>query len=80
MCYDECNQLWQDFVFIAIEHCNREANRVADEIARVAITSESSCIWVDEHPSFILEALVNDVTVPGDQKKSEKGKARSIMC
>ena len=47
--YDECNQLWQDYVFIAIEHCNWEANRVVDEIARVAITSESSCIWVDEH-------------------------------
>jgi ribonuclease HI len=65
--YDECNQLSQDFVFIAIEHCNREANRVADVIARVAITSKSSCIWVDEPPSFILEALVNDVTVLGDQ-------------
>ena len=46
--YDECNQLWQDFVSIVIEHCNREANRVADKIARVAIKSKSSCIWVDE--------------------------------
>jgi ribonuclease HI len=42
--YDECNQLWQDFVLIAIEHCNQEANIVADEIGRVAITSKSSCI------------------------------------
>ena len=40
---------------------------MADKIARVAITSKSSCICVDEPPSFILEALVNDVTVPRDQ-------------
>jgi len=46
--YDECNQLWQEFVSIVIEHYNREANRVAHELARVAITSKSSCICVDK--------------------------------
>lgn len=40
---------------------------MADEIARVAIAAKSSCIWVDEPSSFILETLVNDVTVLGDQ-------------
>jgi hypothetical protein len=29
--YDKCNQLWQEFASIAIEHCNREANKVAHE-------------------------------------------------
>ena len=65
--YVECNHLSQDFVSIAIEHCNREANKVAHELPRVAITSKSSCTWVDEPPSFILEALVNDVTIFEDQ-------------
>jgi hypothetical protein len=53
-------------VSISIEHCNREANKVAHEVARLAMASKLSCNWVDEPPSFILEALVNDVTLFGD--------------
>jgi len=64
--YDECVQLWQDFVSISIEHCNREVNKVAHEVARLAMASKLSCNWVDELPSFILEALVNDITLCGD--------------
>jgi len=37
--YDECAQLWQDFVSISIEHCNREANKVAHEVARLVMAS-----------------------------------------
>jgi len=37
--YDECVQLWQDFVSISIEHCNREANKVAHEVARLVMAS-----------------------------------------
>jgi len=35
--YDDCFLLWQDFEAISIEHCDREANMVAHEIARVAL-------------------------------------------
>jgi ribonuclease HI len=65
--YDECYMLWQDFISICIEHCNREANCVAHELASVAMQSKLSCNWVDEPPSFILGALVNDVTIIQDQ-------------
>jgi len=65
--YDECGFLWQDFVDIHLDHCNREANFVAHELARVAMQSKLSCNWVDEPPSFILAALVNDVTIANDQ-------------
>jgi hypothetical protein len=40
-----------------------DANRVAHEIARRCFTSEQSCIWVDEPPNFLLEYLMNDVTI-----------------
>jgi len=63
----ECCMLWQDFASISIDHCNREANSVAYELAKVAMRSKLSCNWVDEPPSFILGALVNDVTIIQDQ-------------
>lgn len=59
--YDECAQLWQEFLSISIEYCDREANQVAHELARAALSLKNSCIWIDEHPSFIIKVLVNDV-------------------
>lgn len=44
--YDKCNQFWQEFASVAIEHCNWKANKVAHELSRVAITSKSSCIYL----------------------------------
>jgi ribonuclease HI len=61
--YDDCSILWSAFGKVSIEHCNREANQVAHELATVSFTSGSSCTWVDEPPRFILSKLVNDVTV-----------------
>jgi hypothetical protein len=56
--YDECVVLRQDFNSISIDHCNRDINRVAHNLASLAIRSKNSCIWVDEPPSFIIEANV----------------------
>jgi hypothetical protein len=52
-----------EFSSISIEHCNRDMNRVAHNLANLAVQSKHVCIWIDEAPSFILEALVNDVTL-----------------
>ena len=38
--YDDCIILWSGFDSISIEHCNREANRVAHELARKAFFIE----------------------------------------
>jgi ribonuclease HI len=65
--YEQCDMMWHDFVFISLEHCNREANCVAHELARVASQEKMTCNWVTEPPSFILGALVNDVTVLHNQ-------------
>jgi ribonuclease HI len=66
--YDECVVLWQDFKSISIDHCNRDINRAAHNLASLAIQSKNSRIWIDETPSFIIEALVNDVTLFSNQK------------
>jgi ribonuclease HI len=61
--YDDCIILWSGFGVVSVEFCNREANHVAHELAKVSISSGSSCTWVDEPPRFILSKLVNDVTI-----------------
>jgi ribonuclease HI len=48
---------------VSFKHCPREANEAADEVARVCCASKISCNWVDNPPSFLLEKLINDVTV-----------------
>jgi hypothetical protein len=46
--YGECKMLWQDFSSISIEHCNRDINRVAHNLASLAVQSKHAYIWVDE--------------------------------
>ena len=61
--FDDCKSLWIGFGNVCIDYCNREANLVAHELARVSFNSENSCTWVDEPPRFILSKLVDDVTI-----------------
>ena len=65
--YDERKMLCQDSSSVSIEHCNRYINRVEYNLASLAAQSKHACIWVDEPPSFILEALVNDVILFSNQ-------------
>jgi ribonuclease HI len=67
--WGENSAIYADYVDLAallgnvtFKYCPREANRVAHEIARFCFSSRSSCIWVDEPLSFLLEKLINDVT------------------
>ena len=46
--YDECITLWSWFQKISIEHCSRDSNGVAHELARRALQSKTNCIWDDE--------------------------------
>jgi hypothetical protein len=48
---------------VKFKHCPREANKVADELARFCFHSANSCNWVDEFPSFILQTLLDDVAI-----------------
>ncbi|KAI4994178.1 hypothetical protein ZWY2020_029226 [Hordeum vulgare] len=51
-----------DFVATRFEHCNREANKVAHELARLERFSQYSD-WFEEPPVEIVTLLLNDVFI-----------------
>lgn len=61
--YDECNIIWSRFQDISIEHCSREVNQLAHNLAKRVMQYKQTCTWVDESPSFILDLLTNDVLI-----------------
>jgi ribonuclease HI len=61
--FEDCYNIWKDLPMATIEHCDREANQVAHELARQALVAKASCIWVDLQPTFITALLANDVTL-----------------
>jgi hypothetical protein len=62
-CLGVCNIISSRFNQVKFQHCHREANSVAHEIARNSFQLNLSCIWDDDPPSFVLPFLINDVSV-----------------
>jgi hypothetical protein len=60
---DECYNIRNDTYAACIEHCDKDANRIVHALARQAFHINDSCIWVDKASSYILNSLVNDVTI-----------------
>lgn len=58
---EDCYQLSTDFVKIVFEHCPREANCVAHELAKLAKFSPPS-VWWDVPPSCVFSLLAADVS------------------
>jgi ribonuclease HI len=61
--FADCLDVTTGFDDVKFKHCPREANSVADEIARFCFESGNSCNWVNEPPRFILQTLIDDVTI-----------------
>lgn len=61
--FADCVDLAAQIGRVSFNHCRREANEVAHELARLCFVDIRSCNWVDEPPSFILGKLINDVTI-----------------
>jgi len=59
---DDCYFMSSDFNHVIYDHCNRESNKVAHELARIVKFSLPS-IWMDSAPDVLLPLLVNDVTI-----------------
>ena len=55
--------LWIGFGNASIEHCYREANRVAPELATRCFDTKQDYIWVIETPRFSLNSLAFDIMV-----------------
>ena len=65
--FEECYDIWMDFPSAMIEHCDREANQVAHELAQQPFASRDFCIWIDSSYSFIFFYFINDVTMLSDE-------------
>jgi ribonuclease HI len=61
--YADCVDMASTFESISFNHIPREANKVADDLAKFSFLNSLSCNWVDEPPSFILNNLIGDVTI-----------------
>jgi hypothetical protein len=48
---------------ITFQHYYREANGVADELARHSSINHIDCFWDDDTPSFLFPNLINDVSL-----------------
>jgi ribonuclease HI len=62
--FEDCYNIWNDLSMATIEHCDREANQVAHELAWQALVAKAYCIWV---PTFITALLANDVILLFDE-------------
>ncbi|KAF6983397.1 hypothetical protein CFC21_001594 [Triticum aestivum] len=60
--FDDCFHYACDFIMTRFEHCNREANRIAHELARLPRFS-STLDWFEEPINEIVLILTNDVLV-----------------
>jgi ribonuclease HI len=68
--WNESSAIFADCIDIAsrigdveFKACPREVNQVAHEIAKFSFNNKSTCNWVDEPPSFLVDKLINDVTI-----------------
>ena len=59
----DCKQRAMEFGIISFKHCYREANQVADELAKNSFVSRSSSSWESVIPDFISNSLVNDMSI-----------------
>ena len=58
----DCFQIASRIGNISVQHCRREVNMMAHTLARHAFTSNSFVFWVGNPPSFIVSAVMNDVS------------------
>ncbi|VAI55049.1 hypothetical protein VPH35_109687 [Triticum aestivum] len=56
-------QTCTDFAAVSYLHCFREANEVADLLAKHSSLSRSSHLWEDSTPDFISHAIINDLSI-----------------
>ena len=59
---EDFRKLSADFGKVIIEHCSRESNMVAHELASYG-RGNPPTVWSDTPPSFILNALANGVSL-----------------
>ena len=59
----ECKKLSVDFAKSNLKHSFREANQVADALAKHSFSSKAHGSWNAEIPNFISHLLVNNMVI-----------------
>ena len=59
----ECSLLAMEFARISYEFCSREANMLADGLAKHCLSNGTSEVWETFVPDFILYNYVNDLAI-----------------
>ena len=57
----ECFMMAYNFDSIVFEHCPRDANQVAHQLAKSSYISKSVVSWEGDPPGFITPFVINDV-------------------
>jgi ribonuclease HI len=61
--FADCIDIASNIGEVQFIFCPRDANQVAHEIAKYSFQHKIACNWDDEPPSFLLDKLLNDVTM-----------------
>jgi hypothetical protein len=59
----DCIAIVTNIEEVKFRFCPRDANQVAHEIGKYSFQHKIACNWEDEPPSFLLDKLLNDVTM-----------------
>ena len=59
---NDCFEICNNFGHVSFEHCARESNRVAHELARRARVDPPG-VWADNPPSFIRSLILDDLSL-----------------
>lgn len=78
--YAECVQLAKNFGKMSFHFCKREANGVADYLAKTTFSSRSSTVWDTNTPNFISSFLMICVLFYTSQPKKCKTRKTYGMC
>ena len=57
---DDCRHLLTMLGMATVQHCSREANGAAHELARHGSTQEVRVFWFEDPPRFIIPVIVED--------------------
>ena len=61
--FAECYQMSREFGKLSYQHCSREANKIADSLAKFGTSGEVHRFWEDDPPDFISSMIVNDMAI-----------------
>ena len=61
--FSECKALVASLTKVDVIHCFREANSVADSLAKYSLSNRSSEVWDSSIPDFISHLIVHDLSI-----------------